>query len=519
MCKLLNRFFRFCCLILCCLPHSSYSDCLPEEPQPLSLLDAISYALKYQAQIKISELNVVAREGIARRSAGPFDPVFDGFINYTHSSQLQSPSLGIKTNRDGRETIAQLSATKRSRLGTLVSFSAEVDQVRNFLRFPRPTNIGTLSFKLEQPLLRNFRWSLDTVNEIAAQLAVSATYFDNLQTISQQILNAIEQYWETVAAQKLLDISLDAENRLGKLTDEIRRLIEGDQLARSDIQEPLEQIAAQELITLQLKQDLYAAIQILKLTIGDIDMCARDSDQLTLSDDFFITKLTAEDLYKMAKPLMDFAIVNRFDIKASNIRQEVARVLLKGATNQALPAVNVNTGVRATDFTNGRHDSLLSPLHMQHPQTDLSIGLSFSMPLHNDSAEGLILQRKAEQLQSIFDTQLITQTTIANLREAVVNQITLLAEVEKTNELVRLNEELIANERTKLREGFSTIFVLLDFENRLTRAFSAQTIASKEYIQNIALIRFLSGTLLSQYDQCIELVDVTTLPYLRGTYE
>lgn len=491
--------------------------CSSQKAYTLTLSDAIAYTLDHQLQIKISELNVVAQRGVVRNAAGPFDPVFDGDISYTHFEHIQCPALNIRTNKDGHETTAFLGASKKARLGTIVSLSAEVDQVDNFCFFPKPTNIGTITFRVEQPLLRNFMLSQDTVNEQVAKYELSAVYYDNLQTISEQILNTTLQYWEVVSLQKLLVISKQAEERFIKLTEEIKQLIKEDQLARSDIEQPLAQIERQRLINIQLSQDLYSEIQALKLTMGDINLCAKDADKILAIDNFPEVELDVKKLQDIACELIHYASSYRYDIRASFMRQLAFEALVDGAYNQVLPEVNVRGAVSSTDFRRkGSAEPLLKPLKLRNPQTNLTIGLHVSVPLYNDAAEGTLLQRQAQRAQSVLSTQLLIQETIRDLRQAISDQINLTKELDKANALVQLNQQLITDERKKLLEGFSTLFVLLDFENRLTQSLSEQVSISKQFIQNVARIRFLTGTLLKNEGpaSCIEVADVTLLPDL-----
>lgn len=502
-------------LVLIFLPVSGYS-CAPEEIPKFSLLQAIAYMLANQPEVEISALNIDAQEGIVRSKAGPFDPVFNGSLDYTEMENLQSAAFMLKTSKQGHELVGFVEGQKKTRLGTVFSLSTKLEQVDNHFIYPRSANIGTITFQLEQPLLRDFICGQDTVNEIAARLELSAVMFDNLQTISQQILNTTVQYWEVLAIQKQLVINQEAEIRIGKLTDEIQKLIKEDQLARSDIVQPLAQIERQQLIGIQLEQDLYSAIQTLKLILGNIEFCANDSDKIILTDDFPPIKLEVRKFENLAHCLINYATVNRYDIRASMIREDVFDILKKGAYNQTLPQVNLRGGVSTMDFTlGGKAEPFFKPLELKRPQTNWSVGIIVSVPLYNDAAEGTLQLRTAQKSQSKLRTQLLIQSTIRDLRSAILNQLNLAKELDKANALVRLNNTLIVNERKKLLEGFSTLFVLLDFENRYTQSLRDQVAISKQYLQNIAQIRFLTSTLLNADVDClnaIELADITSLP-------
>lgn len=483
-------------------------------PPTLSLSDAITYTIDNQLEIKISQLNFEAQKGVVRNAAGPFDPVFNGDASYTEFEHLQAPCLGIRTSKQGHETIGFISAFKKARSGTVATLSAQVDQLDNFFVCPKATNIGTITFRIEQPLLRDFMYSLDTVNEIAAKYELSAVFFDNLQNISQQILNTTLQYWEVVGLQNLITINKQAEERIIKLTEEIKQLIKEDQLARTDIDQPLAQIERQRLVGIELSQNLYDAVQTLKFNMGDIDLRARDPDFLLAIDDFPPVQLDVERLRCLSNEMIHFATNYRYNIQASIQRQFALTALLEGAYNQVLPEVNLRGVVSSRDFRRGNSaEPILKPLKLKNPQTNWTIGVHVSVPLYNDAALGNLKTRQSQRSQATLATQLIVQETIADLREAIFNQIALANELTKARALVELNQTLITNERKKLLEGFSTLFVLLDFENRLTLSLSDEIEIRKQFVQNIARIRFLTGTLLRGDCTCgVEVLDVTTLP-------
>lgn len=505
--------------------YSAYAQeefCCPDElnrnfipPPTLSLPQAIGYTLENQVELKISELNIQVQKGVLQHTAGPFDPVLEGNARHVYQRNQQYPLAELKSHHKGYENTANLLARKKARAGTVFSLSAQIDQVNNPLIYPLKINIGTISFLVEQPLLREFLYGQDTVTEEAADVELYAVYLDNFQTVSQKILDTTIRYWDAVSAQKIAKINEDALIRLVKLEDNIQELIDKDQLARADIHQPQERIANQQVITFISEQDYYASLQNLKFAMGNVDVWGCDPDNLILADDFPPVKLNLEDFQCLIGSLIYSAINYRYDILASLARQEEADILLKGAYNEVLPQVNVLAGVQKSNFElGGRSKPFFSPYGYHDSETDWTIGMSFSVPFHNDAALGDLRQRKAIKYQSEYRTQLLMQSAVTNLRVALSNQIYLASELDKASERVKLNQTLIDEEHKKLNAGFSSLFILLDFENRLTNALIEHTDIYKQYLQNIANLRFLTGTLFQPdaTTNWIKVVDVTTLP-------
>jgi outer membrane protein TolC len=106
------------------------------------------------------------------------------------------------------------------------------------------------------------------------------------------------------------------------------------------------------------------------------------------------------------------------------------------------------------------------------------------------------------------------QQTTTDLRIALSKQLYLARELQKSNERVVVNRKLVDEEVIKMHAGMSTLFVLIDFENRLTEALIEQITIRKLYMQNIATLRFLTATLFKQTDgdELVKVMDITMRP-------
>lgn len=482
---------------------------------PFSLNDAIAFALENQITLQLSELNIDVQKGVVRSAAAPFDYYLQGNAAYIDQRHLQNSFSGLKTNKNGNETLAAFSATKATRPGTSFAITGQVDKVKNPLNKPVINNIGSLSFLVQQPLLRGFLTGLPWMQEKAAQYELYAVYFDDFQAISQNIFNTTTAYWQAVANQYALEIQEESLRRIVKLSRQIEELIKNSELAAQDILQPQAQEVDLERAILEAWQSLYNSVQNLKLVMGDVSVNDFDDIPLYLTDTFELPPLDPIEFQTQFPQYLKHAITYRFDIQASTLRQIEAAYLVKGANNDRLPSLNVFGQVTTPNFEqNDAGKPVLSPWEMHRPQTNWTIGVNLAFPLYNDGPMGFLEQKQAQYSQAVLNTQLLQEQAITALRTALSNQITLMAQLKEADEAVRLNRQLYDNGVIQLQAGLISLFDLLSFESRLTNALLLRIGFRSQYMQNIALLHFLTSTTFNQGDDnnCIEIHDLASFP-------
>ncbi len=547
-------------------PHSS------SQSHPLSLKEAILKNLLQQPAIKISLYNIDIQWGITQRSASPFDPVINSEILHTYSRDLLnlSPFLNtaqdvplnglpnvnvnggvinnpnqqvicscpsdsscgttdpdelicppaLHTHKQAHETTVHVDVRQKTREGTRLVLSVDIDQYKNPIVCPKRLNLGSVTMEINQPLLRDFRYGLDRMNELANLQELEAVRYDTLQLISQQVFNTVSLYWDTLAARRIVQAQKDSEERLTKIVENVKFLIQRGQLAPADLLQPIAQLSSQIVARVGSEQAYYELQQQLKFIIGEWDeLCPCSTKEFDVTDDFPITDLNPLAFPSLFCSLFPTVYDWRFDIMASVMRESKYTLLLKGAKNFELPQLDVVGRARFTDFTDcSRSEQLFSSLRFDQPQQDYSVGVVFSTPFFRDDAKGLIRQRQAEWSQAQANTQLLKQQALADISAALRDQLNLQEEIRKAKEAAEEYQQLLINERKKLIAGYSTIFILLSFEASLTNAIIAHIRLQSELAKNISRIRFLTGTLvqfLPGKGCCRSFVigDAVTLPF------
>lgn len=533
-----------------------------QQPSPLTLKEAILKNLLQQPAIRVSLFNIDIQKGIAQSSGAPFDPTVNSSVYHTDtydllnlgqslnlnpglnpcvnttqntaqntcqncqntaqdntSSTSCNPCPTSHTDLQAHETTVHVDVAKRFRNGTRIAFNLDVDQTNNPVNCPQQLNMGKLGVEINQPLLRGRSYSLDRMTELANRQQVYAIRYDTLQTISNQVLTTASLYWDTVQAKRNITIQLESEARLKKIVEDVNYLIERGQMAQADIMQPLAQLSSQVVTRLSAEQTYYAFEQRLKFAMGEWnETCPCSTPSFEVIDDFPSSALDPATLPSLFCRLFPAVYHQRFDIMASATREGIFVLLLKGAENFKLPQLDVVGRATFSDFTtDSKSKALFSSLDFQHPQKDLTIGIVFSTPIYQDEARGLIRQRQAEWAQAQAQTQVLKQQALADISEALRNQMALQAELKKAKDAVDEYQKLLENEKIKLIAGYSTIFILLEFETFLTQAEFTYLQLQNSVAKNIANLRFLTGTLItpSPMSDCRSFLveEVTTLPF------
>lgn len=462
----------------------------------ISINEAVASTLRCQWNVRIAVQDIVEAEGVLRETAGPFDPLVDATGFYTWRWDAQED--GIKSNERGSFTFGLFGIEKKFRAGTRVRLDADLNREHS-PEFFEPfdyTNTGRIRFSIDQPLLRDFLCGRDRMREVASRHLLEATRWETLFSISSDLLETINAYWNAQAAELIYDARYDLEKRLERIVSFTRRMVEEDQMARADIEQPLAELESARRNRYQAAQDYFAAVNALKLAMGWVDL---NWEQPEINYDLEpLPEVSAEaaklDYYRLA-PLI---CAKRGDVQGADYRILSSQALVTGDRNAVLPQLDLNLG---TDVLNSENNpqarKLFGSYEYDHPERDVRVGVTFSYPIGNDEAQGRLRQQRAELAQNCLRKDDLLQTALTDFMTGLKDYNSLIDQYGAARSAEDHFVVLTENESRKLEIGESTLFVLLDFERELTRAEIDRILTSARYAQNLASLHFLTGTLVT----------------------
>lgn len=480
---------------------------LPAEPVALAPVDVVSSTLSNQWEIQIFEEEINRRGGIAQRTSGFFNPLFDSRYRKEWLNNLQV--LGRKTTDDGRRTELELFLQKAFRSGTVVEGGMVIEKEFNplfALTAPwKRINRTQLYFTIDQPLLRRFLYSPETVAEQVAYLEWRAVKYDFVQAVANNVRNSVSFYWDLVAAKKIWDARKDSVKRLEKLSRAVERLIKKEQVAESEIFQQYAEIEREKRRRTQAAQDVFTTLNQVLFAMGQPAYpTSKILPELTLAE---FPDVQGEEI--PYESITAIALQNRWDLLAATLRIKERSLELRSARNALLPNLDVRGGGAMLNSTVGEDARpLFGSLESNLPQTNWFAELRFSVPIFRDDAKGAVRQFRAEKWQAFLNEEELSQQIQTELSTALRNQYSLRKQLEEAGEAVRWYETTLNAELRRLKEGYSTLFVVIDFQNRLTQATIEQILTQREYAQNLVDLLFLTG-LLARPGECFDKVWVS----------
>lgn len=490
-----------------------------EPPQSIRLSEVVTYTLFNQWDIKVSIEEVNRQKGILQIASGAFDYTLDGFERKGWKKNVQM--VGYKSDKSGHIEATGLSLEHTARIGT--TFSLKAENVREFnpiflvnsIPYNRINNY-VVSFVIDQPLLKNFVYNPKFTNERIRRLNVASARYAMVQTVSAQIRDVVGAYWDLVGAQKVYIIERDKKKRLIDLAKKSLLLIRGGQLNTTELDQQYAEIYRQDRIIILVQQSVYAALNQLLFLMGGVEGCPPiDVPKLMLEEypDFH----NAFGELQTCR-LVDLAIKNRPDLTAQNLKTWGTWVQLESAKHNLLPSLNVKVEGNVHNFAlNRKAKPFFGAADSRLPERDLSVEVNFSVPLYNDEFIGDLRRSRAENWQSNFNEAKLIEDIKYSVATTVRNHYSLIEQLKAAAEAVRWYKITLKDERRKLLEGFSTIFIVVDFENRLSAAMSDEVRTYNEYAKNLVNLLYLTGTLV-EYNCPINQVSLSNMTNINHLF-
>ncbi len=465
-------------------------------PQPyLTFKDVTYYTLKYQWSIQTSELTIKAQVGVLEQATGAFNPLLATDTTRFFQRDIQNPP-GIKTAFNGITTTNTLSLQTLARLGTTYSVNFSNINVINPTFSPNPTDSTIVGFSITQPLLRNLVWSPQATLEKTQNLQLKAVRLQNVQNIASALFNSFSAYWQFVATKKLLDIQLMMEQNFCEIAKYADALIQEGQQGFTTAYQPHADLNLAVANRIQAEQNVKSAYNNLLFNMGFIPDDSQQVPDFVVDDfpDFCNYPGLDQEWYDR---LLDKIPVNRADIIAAEVLIREADLNLRSAKNSLLPEVNaIGIANYLNTAAKGRARHVFDSTKARNPEKDYTIGFSFSFPIFNDTAKGLVKQTRAEKSQAVVNKDLLQSQVVSGFKTSYTFSNALLAEVKKNRIAALEYQKTVAAEKIKLENGLSSYFVLLTLENNWLSALTSEISSEVQFVTNLLLLRLLSGTLV-----------------------
>ena len=445
--------------------------------------------------------------------AGTFDPAvnFNFSLDKT-SSPLNSIQVSGVPKVTTNSTAFSGSYTQLFPTGTSFTYNLNgirQDTTQQFLLY-NPAIISRFAVGINQPLLNGF----GSLPNKRFMMIASNNLKTSDELLRQQVTATIVQienaYWNLAAADQAVlaaQTALDVAKRLD--TDTKARLqigaVAGIELVSTGAAMA---VAERDLIVAQTNFQLQES-QLKRLLSKEID-AELDAAGIEITDD--LPEPSQRDIPELNTALAA-ALEERPELHIGQ-QDLVKQGITSQFTKQGLmPNVSVfslyaGSGLAGDNarLSAGAGRSLSQDFAAQNPE--YASGMSIVIPIRNRAAQADNLRARLEQQQLEVGMQRLKQQVSLEVRQAMVSLTQGKAQVEASNQAVKLAGQAVDAERAKLDAGASTTYNVILRQRDLVSAKQAQIAATVAYAKALVDMHRSTGSTLKENG--IELNDALT---------
>ena len=463
----------------------------------LTLDDALRIALENNLDLEIEEITTETAHFNAYGSWGSFDPVFS--VTGTASDQeiqgTSSLSGGQVVENDTLSLDSSLAVPFTTGGQLDLSYSRSNDKTNNqFAAFDvSTTDVVTLA--LTQPLLRGAWRRYATTFQRGQEIAYERQKETLRQVRQQLILDVYNAYWDLVSAREELAVrNLAVELGQRQLQQDERRLEVGTG-TEVDVLQSETNAAQQEEARINAEFGLRQAEDNLRRML--FQKPEGEMEDFLAEWDWSVDPLTP--LPEVADQALDWqrslelAVELRPELWQRRLDIDAAEVELEAARTDRRPQLDLNLSTSSVGFDSDPGEALDTALGYEFPNRSAS--LTFSVPIFNRTARYAERAARASlrQAQLGYDRQELD--ILAEVRAAVRDVRFRAKAVLAAKKSLDLAERQLEAEEARQEIGLSTTFQVLEFQQTLAEALSAERAARAAYAKSLASLSRSEGRL------------------------
>jgi outer membrane protein TolC len=365
----------------------------------------------------------------------------------------------------------------------------------------------TLSFRLTQPLLRNFGLKLARREILVAANNLGISEETLKRTLMDTVYSVESAYWNLVYSIENLEVRKQSLALAKDLLDKNQRSVEVGTLAPMEVLSARAEVATREADLIQAETQIKSNEDQLKALL-----------RFTGDEDRTVSAILPKDkpTYVARDVDLDEAIAmalqNRTDLEISRIGLESEKINISYAKNQVLPELNLSASYYSPGIDGTRIFYIGSPIDgivdytvpgdiggalkqtakFQYP--NWNIGLTLNIPLANVFSRANLAQAKLNLRQAMLEMEDQKVQAYLEVKNAVRSVQANYKRILAFTTARELAEQKLAAEEEKRRVGMSTNYVVLSYQRDLANARISELNAIISYNVSLAALEKSMGT-------------------------
>lgn len=467
---------------------------ISQEIISLKLGDCLQMALVNNLDLVIERVNPDIAAQKVRGEQGAFDPNFSAGVAYEDNttplaSQASIAAGGLQEVET--QTLSYLSSIEgKIPTGTEYSFSydqSRTDSTFNRFRSEYDTFAGVA---VAQPILKDF-W-LD--NQLALVRIARKDHQISRHAFQVKVIDILARvrnaYWDLVFAIEDAKVQKESLRLAEDLLKENRKRVEVGVLSPLEITQAEAGVAQREESVIVSERVIRDQENILKRLIYS------DLSSLVFAR---IEPVDAPSIQMRpidTKESIQIGLKGRPELRQQKEEVEKLKLRVKYDANQTLPRIDLEGSYGLNGLKKNPGSSFDDALSDDNPVW--TIGATMEVPLWNRTKKSTYEISQLQKKQTLSKLKQTEQQIIVEVDNACRLVQSNLKRVEATRASRKFAEEALSAEETKLKNGASTSHNVLEFQEELTKARTAEIKSIVDYNKSLNELAKAQGTVLKE---------------------
>ncbi|HSU53420.1 MAG TPA: TolC family protein, partial [Candidatus Dormibacteraeota bacterium] len=303
-------------------------------------------------------------------------------------------------------------------------------------------------------------------------------------------------YYDLIVAREQLGVQEKALESKKQLVTETRRRVEVGDLPPLDSEQAETQLQNTLTALAAAREELGGRENALKALLTD-DFRQWADTTLEPAD-----TLVAVPVSLNRSQSFHEALTSRPDLAEARLAVEKAAVMVQFRYNQLMPNVDLVASYGNQSVQSGISAAVDDAYHFRGP--DYTYGLVVSLPLGNLSARSQYRATKSAREMARLQLKKAEQGVFLQVADWVNRVESRFSQVASTRKARVYAEGALAAEEKKWQNGLSTPFFVLQAQEILTAARSAEIVSLAEYNKALAQLAFAEGSLLQKHRVAVQ---------------
>jgi outer membrane protein TolC len=474
----------------------------------LALRDAIVLALENNSMVRVQETQIDSAKFTLLGAHQPFDPVITTFYNVNSSSSApfsQLQGTGAASTFISTTQIAQFTYSETFATGTNVQagLGSNNNYTNNSFYLYNPYITSLLNFQITQPLLKNAWRFANQAPLVIARRNVDVSRSTFAAQVSNNVLQAVGQYWAVVEARGNLEVAQRSMEAAEATYKHDKRALELGALPPLDIYRSESQVASRRVQVIQSEYALKQAEDSLRMTIG------ADQDPNVQALDLELTEKPepeGELRTTDTATALQQALTKRPELDAVHAALSRDQTSIRLAHNHLLPQLDLtgayaSNGLGGTQFTDAGIKQTSSSMNQLFGFTypTYYAQLSLTLPLKNRAAKAEMGSALVSRRSDLYTERQTREQVMLDVSNAVHQLEQAKLSIAAGKESLDLAKKTLAAEQRKYELGSQTIFFVLEAQTELANAELSLLQAEVSYQIAVASVDHATGALLEPY--------------------